>query len=91
MLWPAGTGRKWTDEDEHREQRGMLSRIVRGLAARCEQRIFVASSQLSISGQENDGPLAPEKVYTLDHYLLKQFPEERVARLLEYANRAKGN
>ena len=56
--WQTGAGRKWTDEDEHREQRGMLSRVVRGLAARCESRIYVASSQLSISGQENDGPLA---------------------------------
>ena len=39
---------------------------------------------------KNDGPMVPEKVYSLDHYLLKQYPTERVTKLLEYANKAKG-
>jgi hypothetical protein len=51
-------GRPWTEEDEHRERRDMLQRVVLGLAYRCAGRIYVASSQLGISGQEESGPLA---------------------------------
>ncbi len=55
--WVAGPGRAWEDHDEHEEQRIMLARLVCGLASRCETMIVPASSQLSVSGQENDGPL----------------------------------
>lgn len=54
--WPRDG--RWTDEDEHREARHMLQRIVAGLAFRCGERIYLASSQLSISGSEESGLLA---------------------------------
>ncbi len=53
--WRAGS--PWTEEDEHRERRAMLQRVVGGLAYRCSGRIYLASSQLGISGQEESGPL----------------------------------
>ena len=49
---------KWTDADEVREARSMLRRVVTGLAYRCDERVVLASSQLSISGQEESGMLA---------------------------------
>ncbi len=52
------TGHKWTEADEHRTRQAMMSRLIRGLTYRCADRIFLASSQLSISGQEESGPLA---------------------------------
>lgn len=51
-------GRVWTEDDEHRARRDMMSRVLRGLTYRCSGQIFIASSQLGISGQEDVGPLA---------------------------------
>ncbi len=51
-------GRMWTDEDEHRARRDMLGKLLSGLTYRCADKVFVASSQLSISGDEESGPLA---------------------------------
>lgn len=50
-----GGERAWTDQDESQHARAMLSRIVRGLAFRCDERIILASSQLTIAGQEEGG------------------------------------
>lgn len=50
-------GRVWTEDDEHRARRDMMCRVLRGLTYRCSGQIFVASSQLGISGQEDSGPL----------------------------------
>lgn len=50
--------RQWTDDDELRTARDMLSRVVRGLAYRCGERIVLASSQLTLSGQEEGGMLS---------------------------------
>jgi hypothetical protein len=51
-------GRPWTDEDELYANRDMLTRVVGGLACRCDERIFLGQSQLNVAGQEEDGPLA---------------------------------
>jgi hypothetical protein len=48
----------WTDTDEIDRARAMMSRVLRGLAFRCDERIVLASSQLTISGQEESGWLA---------------------------------
>jgi hypothetical protein len=45
------------EEDEHHSRQVMLAKVVSGLAYRCTDKIYVASSQLSISGQEESGPL----------------------------------
>ena len=52
-----GGGRKWTDMDEHREQDNTLRRLVSGLAYRCTGKVFIASSQINLRGEEESGPL----------------------------------
>ena len=52
-----GEGRKWTDLDEHREQDATMRRLVSGLAYRCTGKIFIASSQINLRGEEESGPL----------------------------------
>ncbi len=52
------TGRVWTEEDDHRSQQEMLGKLLSGLTYHCAGKVFVASSEYSISGQEEDGPLA---------------------------------
>ena len=51
-------GRIWTEEDEHRTRQTMISKVLRGLAYRCADKVYLVFSQLSISGQEESGPLA---------------------------------
>ncbi|HEY3341836.1 MAG TPA: hypothetical protein VGK81_07450, partial [Anaerolineae bacterium] len=51
-------GRKWTEEDENRTRLTMISKLLRGLTYRCSGKVYLAYSQLSISGQEESGPLA---------------------------------
>ncbi|HEY3289046.1 MAG TPA: UvrD-helicase domain-containing protein [Anaerolineae bacterium] len=51
-------GRVWTEEDEHRTGQLMLGKVLSGLTYHCSDRVYVATSQYSISGQEEDGPLA---------------------------------
>jgi hypothetical protein len=53
--WRAGE--VWTDDDEHKASRDMLGRVLGGLAFRCSGRIFLASSQLNVAGQEESGML----------------------------------
>ncbi|MCW5873447.1 MAG: hypothetical protein KIS88_02250 [Anaerolineales bacterium] len=51
------TDRFWTDQDEHRENRSHLRKIVLGLARRANEKVFLMSSQLSENGYENQGLL----------------------------------
>ncbi len=53
--WPAA--QVWTDMDELQTTRASLARQVCGLAYRCSERIYMLSSQLSVSGQEENGLL----------------------------------
>lgn len=54
---PGAPGMAWTEADEHRERQAMLRRLVGGLLYRCSGQVFVASSRLGVSGQEETGPL----------------------------------
>ena len=49
---------RWSEEDEHRARQDMLRRVIVGLCDRCGDRLFLASSQLGLSGQEEAGALA---------------------------------
>jgi hypothetical protein len=51
--WPKEA--RWDDDDEHREAVERLADVVAGLSFRCSERIFLASSQLTISGQDGEG------------------------------------
>jgi hypothetical protein len=51
--WPKDA--RWDDDDEHRESVMRLADVVAGLAFRCSERIYLATSQLTISGQEGEG------------------------------------
>lgn len=53
---PAGTA--WTEQAEHLAQRSMTARVLRSLTLRCSDSLTLAQSQLSLTGQEDDGPLA---------------------------------
>jgi hypothetical protein len=53
--WPEG--QLWVDEDEVRTQREALARLIIGLARRCRQRIYLAYSELTEQGYEQQGPL----------------------------------
>lgn len=50
-------GIPWTDADELHASREMLARVVGGLAFRCSERLYLASSQLTISGDDESGQL----------------------------------
>ncbi|MGD8736062.1 MAG: AAA family ATPase [Anaerolineae bacterium] len=50
-------GERWTDEDEVRVRNESMARLLRGLARRCRQRIYLAYSQLNERGFEQQGPL----------------------------------
>ncbi len=49
---------QWRDEDELYANRDMLARLVGGLAMRCDEKIFLAQSQLNVAGSEESGALA---------------------------------
>jgi hypothetical protein len=49
---------RWSEQDEHRARQDMLRRVIVGLCDRCGERLFLASSQLGLSGQEEAGALA---------------------------------
>jgi hypothetical protein len=53
--WPEG--QVWADEDEVRVRQEALARLVLGLTRRCRQRIYLAHSELSEQGYEQQGPL----------------------------------
>ena len=50
--------RSWTEQDERAARDEMFRRVMLGLAYRCGAGVFVASSQISLTGQEDAGPLA---------------------------------
>ncbi len=54
---PGASGMAWTEADERRERQAMLRRLVGGLLYRCSGQVFVASSRLGMSGEEESGPL----------------------------------
>jgi len=47
----------WADEDELAVREEALSRLVRGLALRCRDRIYLAFADLNEQGYEQQGPL----------------------------------
>lgn len=49
--------RIWTMEEDYRVRNQLLSRLVRGLTARCREGIILAASDLDRRGQRQDGPL----------------------------------
>jgi hypothetical protein len=53
--WPEG--RIWTDEDELAADRESLYRLSLGLVRRCRKQIWVAASELSETGYDQEGPL----------------------------------
>lgn len=53
--WPED--RVWTDEDEMGARETALARLIQGLTRRCRQRVYLAYSDLSEQGYEQQGPL----------------------------------
>jgi len=53
--WPEG--QVWADEDEVRVRQEALARLILGLTRRCRQRVYLAHSELSERGYEQQGPL----------------------------------
>ena len=53
--WPEG--QVWADEDEVRVRQESLARLILGLTHRCRQHIYLAHSELSEQGYEQQGPL----------------------------------
>ena len=49
--------RQWTMDEDFRIRNELLSRIVRGLAARCRDGVILATSDLDRRGQRQDSPL----------------------------------
>lgn len=49
--------RPWTMEEDYRIRNELLSRIVRGLTARCAEGVVLATSDLDRRGVRQDGPL----------------------------------
>jgi hypothetical protein len=47
----------WTDEREVEARRETLGRLILGLTRRCRKRIYLATSELSEQGYEQEGPL----------------------------------
>ncbi len=53
--WPEG--QVWADEDEVRVRQEALGRLILGLTRRCRQHVYLAHSELSERGYEQQGPL----------------------------------
>jgi hypothetical protein len=53
--WPEA--QVWTDDDEVRVRQEALVRLILGLTRRCRQRVYLAFSDLSEQGYEQQGPL----------------------------------
>jgi hypothetical protein len=49
--------RLWTMDEDYRIRNELLSRIIRGLTARCRQGVILANSDLDRRGIRQDGPL----------------------------------
>lgn len=53
--WP--DGKIWTDEDEVRVREDAYTRVILGLSRRCRQKVYLAYSELSERGYEQQGRL----------------------------------
>jgi hypothetical protein len=53
--WPQD--RVWADEDEVQAREAALARLILGLARRCRRQIYLAHSELTEQGYEQQGPL----------------------------------
>jgi hypothetical protein len=53
--WPRE--RQWTMDEDFRVRNELLSRLIRGLVARCRQGVVLAASELDRRGQRQEGPL----------------------------------
>jgi hypothetical protein len=53
--WPAG--QPWTADEDFAMRNQLLSRLVRGLTARCRQGVILAASELDRRGQRQEGAL----------------------------------
>jgi hypothetical protein len=53
--WPQD--RVWADEDEVEAREAALARLILGLTRRCRRQIYLAHSQLTEQGYEQQGPL----------------------------------
>jgi len=53
--WPAG--KPWTMDEDYAMRNRLLSRLIRGLTARCSQGVILASSELDRRGQRQEGAL----------------------------------
>ena len=53
--WPVG--QPWRDIEEEEARRQTLARVVRGLAARCTEGLYLAFSELGLDGVEQSGHL----------------------------------
>ncbi len=53
--WPIG--QPWRDVEEEHAKRETLGRVLQGLAARCRGKIYLASSELGVDGEEQAGRL----------------------------------
>lgn len=58
VLARPGASATWTEADETLARQDMLRRVVIGLCDRCDGRLYLASSQLGLKGQEEAGELA---------------------------------
>ena len=67
--WPEG--QVWTDDDEVQVREAALARLILGLTRRCRQRIYLAYSELSEQGFEQQGPL----LQAVQHLLRKEMGE----------------
>lgn len=53
--WPAG--KQWTMDEDFAMRNQLLSRLIRGLTARCTQGVILAASELDRRGQRQEGAL----------------------------------
>lgn len=53
--WPVGE--TWTDAVDYRTRNTMLYRLIRGLSQRCRDGIYLCSSELELTGEQQDSPL----------------------------------
>jgi len=73
-LWPQGgsavlfgsplflqgwNGRRRTPEDQEQEDRDRFDRLIHDLLGRCSDRLYLCHSELSVTGQDQLGPLRP--------------------------------
>lgn len=65
------TGRTWMPEHEYQMDKERLSRILRDVLARAEEKIFLCHSDLGVNGTEQAGALVP-LVHTARQYIVPE-------------------